>query len=176
MKKIGRPVKLDGINVKLLQKWIKRDPKRKEAIKCQALISLTRGVSVKDVCAVLDVTRETLSDWRKNLCKNGIKYLERKSMRGRTTLLTNDIKVLLRKAVLLSPSQFGFNQALWDGKLVAKFLYETRDIAISVRTAQYWLCSIGFTRQRPRLLYKKANKKEKAKFKEDIKKTPNETE
>lgn len=176
MKKVGRPVKLDGINVNSLQKWLSKDPKRKEAIKCQALISLTKGVSVKDVCSVLNVTRETISDWRKNIATKGIKYLDRKTDRGRITQLTNDIRVLLKKAVLQSPSNFEFNQVLWDGKLVVKFLQEQCDLNISVRTAQYWLHEIGFTRQRPRLIFKQASKKEKAKFKEDIKKTRKKTE
>src|SRR3989304_1235132 len=108
MKKVGRPVKLDGINVNSLQKWISKDPKRKEAIKCQALISLTKGVSVKDVCSVLNVTRETISDWRKNIATKGIKYLDRKTEQGRTSQLSDDIRLLLKKSVLQSPSNFKY--------------------------------------------------------------------
>lgn len=171
MKKVGKPVNIEGINAKALQSWLNKEPKRREAIKCQALISLTKGVSVTDVCRVLGKTRETISEWRKKLIKEGLSYLDRVIIRGRQTGLTTEIQKLIKKCVLKPPTESGYKQAVWDGKLLCKLLYDRENINISVRTSQYWLKKIGFTLQRPRLKYKKASKKEKMIFKEGIKKT-----
>ena len=171
MKKIGRPVNIDGINPVTLQSWIDQDRTRKEAIKCQSLISLTKGVSVSDVCSVLGITRETLSEWRRRLINEGIQYLDRTTNQGRKSQLTDSLKRLIKTHVLKSPSASGYRQAMWDGKLVCRLVSDKTGIEISVRTAQYWLKKAGFTRQRPRKKFKKASKKEKQQFKEDIKKT-----
>ena len=68
-RKKGRPVIISGINPDKLEKWIKQDKERWAAIKCQVLISLTKDISVTDVCHVLNVTRESLRIWR-NIIKN----------------------------------------------------------------------------------------------------------
>ena len=62
---------LSGINADELSEWIRQDKTRKAAIKCQALIALTRGISVTEVCDVLNVTRESLRLWRKRLREEG---------------------------------------------------------------------------------------------------------
>lgn len=171
MNKVGRPVNTDGIKARVLQTWINKDITRKEAIKCQALISLTKGISVTSVCGVLGVTRETVCEWRRRIKKEGVSYLERQSKRGRQSNLTKEISNIIKRSVLKSPEESGYRQAAWDGKLVCKLVKDKKDIDISVRTAQYWLKRIGFTKQRPRMKFKKANKKEKEQFKESIKKT-----
>lgn len=170
MKKKGRPIDLSGINPEKLQAWINQDRTRKDAIKCQSLISLTKGVSVTNVCKVLGVTRETVSQWRRRLRKEGIKFLERLSNQGRKSQLTESMKRLIKSHVLKSPNKSGYQQALWDGKLVCKLVKDQKGLVISVRTAQYWLKKIGFSWQRPRKRFKRANKKEKQEFKDAIKK------
>lgn len=170
MKKVGRPINIEGINARTLQTWINKDKSRKDAIKCQALISLTKGVSVSSVCSVLGITRETLSEWRRRIITEGMSYFKRKLSRGRISNLTDDIRKLIKTSVLKAPEDLGYKQAVWNGKLVSKLLKEKKDIDVSVRTAQYWLKQIGFSRQRPRKKYKQANKKEIEQFRDSIKK------
>ena len=88
MKKRGQPVDISGINVSEIEQWIHQDITRVIAIKCQALLALTKNVSVESVCAVLGITRETIRQWRKRVAKKGIQGLDIKSGRGRKTGLT----------------------------------------------------------------------------------------
>ena len=173
----GRPVDITGINVKELEKWINSDINRKKAIRCQALISLTKEVKVKDVCNVLGITRETVAEWRRRLKEEGIAYLDDKKLKlGRKSGLSEEIKNSLKEVILKPPKESGYHQAVWDGKLVCKYLKERFNIKRSVRTAQYWLKEIGFTRQRPRMVFKKASNNQKRVFKSVIKKTSGKTQ
>jgi transposase len=170
MKTRGKPVDLSAINVVELEQWVNADSNRNIAIKCQALIALSRGVSVTNVCIVLNITRETLRQWRKRISKEGICGLIAKTGRGRKSGLTKQIEEDLKVQVLKSPSEVGYKQAIWDGKLVCKYISDKYSQTIAVRTAQDWLKKIGFTRQRPRYHFNKADPEENEKFMIDVKK------
>jgi transposase len=75
---------------------------------------------------------------------------------------------LLKNTVIKSPEESGYKQAVWDGKLICRFLEEKRDIQISVRTSQNWLKKINFTRQKPRKKYEKGNIEEIEAFKKKV--------
>jgi transposase len=170
MKTRGKPVDISAINASDLEQWIQGDVNRQNAVKCQALIALTKNVSVTNVCTVLDVTRETLRQWRKRISKEGIAGLTAKTGKGRKTGLTEQIEEDLKIQLLKTPYELGYTQAIWDGKLVCKYLKETYSLTIAVRTSQDWLHKIGFTRQRPRYSFNKADQKLNERFKADVKK------
>jgi len=172
MNKRGKPVDISAINIADLEEWIKSSPDRQSAIKCQALIALAKGISVSTVCIVLNVTRETLSQWRKRLSSDGIIGFCAKSGKGRKSGLTKEIQDDLKIQLLKTPAELGFTQAIWDGKLVCKYISNNYSQSISVRTAQDWLIKIGFTRQRPRYKFNKADAELNKQFLTDIKKTP----
>lgn len=174
MKTRGKPVDISAINADELKQWIQDDANRQNAIKCQALIALTKNISVTSVCTVLGVTRETLSQWRKRLSKEGIAGLAAKSGKGRKSGLTRQIEEDLKVQLLKTPSELGYTQAIWDGKLVCKYIKEKYSLTIAVRTSQDWLQRIGFTRQRPRYSFNKADQEMNEQFKADVKKnSPN---
>jgi transposase len=162
---VGRKAISDCINISELQEWIKKDINRLAGIKCQALISLKNNVSVNDICKVLGVSRESIRLWRKTIEKEGPDGFIIHPKTGRKKGLTEDIKTLLKTVIIESPEKYKFKQTVWDGKLVCKIIKEKMNIEISVRTAQYWLKAIGFTRQRPRKKYKQSNKEEIEAFK-----------
>ena len=170
MKTRGKPVDISSINVAELEQWIKDKPDRQIALKCHALLALTKNISVKVVCLVFGITRETLRQWRKQLSNEGIKGLELKPGKGKKTGLTDQIKADLKCQVLKTPSELGYKQAIWDGKLVCKYINDTYTQTIAVRTAQDWLNKIGFTRQRPRFKFNKANEELNEQFKIEVKK------
>jgi transposase len=170
MKTRGKPVDISAINADELKQWIQDDANRQNAIKCQALIALTKNISVTAVCTVLGVTRETLSQWRKRIAKEGIAGLTAKTGKGRKAGLTKQIEEDLKVQLLKAPSELGYTQAIWDGKLVCKYIKEKYSLTIAVRTSQDWLRKIGFTRQRPRYSFNKADQELNEQFKADVKK------
>ncbi len=161
----GRKAKTDIINTTDLTDWMQKNINRSAGVKCQALISLKNNVSVTDVCKVLGVTRESVRLWRKTIEIDGPEGFIKYHRTGRISGLTDEIETLLKTTVIKSPEESGYKQAVWDGKLVCRFLEEKKAIKISVRTAQNWLILIGFTRQKPRKKYSKANDEEIEAFK-----------
>lgn len=164
---VGRKAKTELINIVELNKWIISNSNRKAGIKCQALISLKKGVSVNDICKVLDVSRESVRLWRKIIETDGPDGFIMHPKTGRKSGLTDGIKTFLKASILKSPSELGYKQVVWDGKLICKLLNEKKAINISVRTAQYWLRKMDFTRQMPRKKYTNSNDAENEAFKKN---------
>ena len=71
-----------AINASELECWINESRDRQNTIKCQALIALTKNVSVTSVCTVLNITRETLRQWRKRILFEGVEGLTVKEWKG----------------------------------------------------------------------------------------------
>ena len=138
----GKPVDISGINPVLLNEWIRKDKERWAAIKCQALIAIYEGVSVKEVCNIFNVTRESLRLWRDRLKEEGIDGFV-KHNKGKKSNLTTEVKNYLQKVIRTHPIEQGYDEKKWTGKLVCKYLKDQRDIEISIRTAQNWLIKTG---------------------------------
>jgi len=137
--KTGKPVDISGIDPKVLRSWIQHDKTRWTAVKCQGLIALAEGASVKEVCKVLKVTRETLRLWRDCLKKEGVDGFTSNKKKGKKTKLTIEVKNDLQNAVRNKPFELGHDEKSWTGKLVVIYLKEKWNIEIAVRTAQNWL-------------------------------------
>jgi hypothetical protein len=72
---------LSGINIGELMLWLNSEKHATAIIKCHAIISLYRGNSMQDVCAILNITRETVRKWKQTLRQEGMQGLlsEKKS-------------------------------------------------------------------------------------------------
>ena len=141
--KSGKPVNISGINPQILNDWIRQDKARWAAIKCQALIALSEGVSVTEVCNVLNVTRESLRLWRKRLKEEGPEGFVIHKQKGKPSNLTIGVKKDLQKTILAEPIKLGYDEEKWTGKLVCRYLKDKWNIEIAVRTAQNWLTKTG---------------------------------
>ncbi|MDA3894467.1 MAG: helix-turn-helix domain-containing protein [Salinivirgaceae bacterium] len=143
--KKNRPGKLadtSGIDPHVLSNWIQQDKVRWNAIKCQALIALSEGVSLTEVCKVLNVTRESVRLWRITLKNNGLQGLVADKKKGKVSGLTMQVKKDLQKVIRLEPLKLGYNNNKWTGKLICRYLNEKWKMDIAVRTAQNWMKSI----------------------------------
>jgi len=126
--KLGKPVDITGIKPHELKDWIKQDKTRKAAIKCQALIALSNGTSVTEVCNVLNVTRESLRVWRNRLKREGIEGLIAQKRNGRKSYLTIEVEKDLKKAVRTGPVGFGYDEKYWNGKLIRLYLKKNGEL------------------------------------------------
>jgi len=144
----GKPVDISSINPQELKSWIKQDEARRAAIKCQSLIALYKGVSVTEVCNVLDVTRESLRVWRNQLKRKGPQGLMSQKRKGRKSYLTVEIEVDLNKVILKSPAEFGYDEKYWNGKLIRLYLKKNWNIEIALRTVQNWLLKTGIRKSK----------------------------
>ena len=146
--KLGKPVNVSGINPQELKNWIKQDKTRWVAIKCQSLIALSNGASVKEVCNVLNVTRESLRVWRNRLKSEGTQGLIAQKRKGKKSHLTIEVEDDLKNVILKSPVEFGYNEKYWNGKLIRSYLKKKWGIEIALRTVQNWLLRTGIRKSK----------------------------
>lgn len=145
-----KQLNLTVCQVSEMEKWINKSSERQIAVKCQALISISKGNSISSVCKLFGINRETLRQWQRRVVQDGINGLNPKPGKGRksklTPQLTNDLKIQLLKM----PIELGYQQEQWDGKLVCNYLSDFHKQSIALRTAQNYLKILrlkeGFTK------------------------------
>ncbi len=141
MKKLstGRKVDLSGINVQDVAIWLNSNKCVKNAIKCQAIVSLYKGNSMQNVCAVLGITRETVRKWKQKLRKDGIDGLLTEKKVGKRSRISPEQQKELRIILKQKPHRYGFEKNKWSGVIVQNLLETKWGISIGVRTAQIWI-------------------------------------
>jgi transposase len=168
MNKRGQPVKNENIDTRVLIDFLNESPERWEGVKCSALIAMKNGKKVEDICEIVGITRETLRTWRKSFENEGTNGLKLKKRQGRPSKLDLEQQLSLKNALMKTPEELGFQQAIWDGNLVCVYLKKNFNIKLELRAAQNWMKKLGFTRQYPRRKYIKADAAEREKFKKKI--------
>lgn len=140
--KLGRPVDISGINIDEIESWMYLNKIARKALICQSIISLNKSVSMKEVCNVLGVTRESVRLWKQQLRKEGLTGLLKEKKVGKRSKLKEDKQRELKSIVSRSPRKQGYITGKWTGLLVQDLALKKWEIKISLRTAQLWLSKI----------------------------------
>ena len=140
--KPGRPVDITGINVEEIEKWMQSNKLTRKVLICQSIISLSRGVPMKDVCNVFGVTRESIRLWKEQLRKEGLQGLLKEKKVGKRSKLNAGKEKVLKSIVKRSPKKQGYKTNKWTGLLVQDVVSKKWGFKISLRTAQLWLAKI----------------------------------
>jgi len=135
----GRPVDLSSINVEEIKDWMKNNTQARKAIICQSIISLSNGISMTDVCTVLQITRETVRLWKKQLRTGGLNGLLTDKKKGKRSRISVENQKELRKILMSSPKKQGLIETKWTGKMVQEIVSKKWNYKISIRTAQLWM-------------------------------------
>jgi len=135
----GRPVDLSSINVEEIKDWMKHNTQARKAIICQSIISLSNGISMTDVCTVLQITRETVRLWKKQLRTGGLNGLLTDKKKGKRSRISVENQKELRKILMSSPKKQGLIETKWTGKMVQEIVLKKWNYKISIRTAQFWM-------------------------------------
>ncbi len=76
----------------------------------------------------------------------------------------------MKQILLKPPFESGYNQSRWDGPLVGQYLRDVHHIDLRKSQINNWLHQIGFTLQRGRKKFIKADEEERKVFIAEIKK------
>ena len=138
-KKNRRSTSLDGINIKELMNWIKKDKTKYASIKCMAMIALSKGMRVCDVCEIWGITRESLRNWRNILKLEGPKGFIEHLQTGRRSKLNIQMKENLKRVLQESPQKLGLKRKKWSGEAIKDYVEIKWNIKITARTGLNWL-------------------------------------
>jgi transposase len=115
-----------------------------------ALLLIALGRNAYEVAEMYGHSPRSLHDWIKGVKEHGIEYLKDEPKPGRPSKLDEATANKLKQELMLPPSELGYNQARWDGKLLSEHLRKKYDIELKVRRCQELFHELGFSYKRPR--------------------------
>lgn len=123
------------------------------------------------VASIVKKSRVTIQSWVNAFNSGGLEAIVPKTPPGRPCRLRSDQKEELRKDILTHPRKLGYEFSNWEGKSVSEHVKNKFGVVLKVRQCQYLLHELGFSLQRPRYKFPKADPKKQEEFIHDLKKS-----
>ncbi len=130
----------------------------------QALYLLSEGRNCTQVAKMLKRSRRTILNWLNAFNRGGLTAIVPILSPGRPSRLTEEQKTTLKDDVLQHPRDLGYDFSNWEGKHVSQHIKNKFGVLLKVRQCQYLLHELGFTLQRPRYHFQKADPKQQDDF------------
>lgn len=134
-----------------LQMHLKETPMGKFYLRVNCVFLAITGGKKGDICRNYGICRDTLNLWINGVLDGGVEALRAGKQTGRPRKLTEEQRSKIDKAIGQSPSAFGYEQTIWEGKLLVDYIEREFEVTVSVRTAQLLIKQLGYTLQRPRI-------------------------
>ena len=145
-----------------------KDSKLKE--RYHALFLMHEYSNCTTVAELIKRSRKTIQTWVKTFNEGGLEAIAPNSPPGRPSSLSDEQKEILKTDVLTHPRELGYDFSNWEGKSVSHHINKKFCVKLSVRQAQRLLHDLGFTLQRPRYDFPKADPEKQKEFLNDFKK------
>jgi transposase len=140
-------------------------------------IAIIQGIldhaSIEQLSRRHQISRQAIYDLIERVNLLGIKGLKEQQRSGRPSELTAVIENELKLILTTAPNQWDYQQSRWDGPLIRQYLKEKHNINIGKSQLNVWLHHIGYSLQRGRKKFRKADPLKQAEVIQDIKKTSN---
>ena len=149
----------------------KDEKNTKLKVRYHALVLMYEFQNCTTVAELVKKSRTTIQSWVKAFNACGIEAIVPKSPPGRPSSLSEDQKEELKNDILTHPRELGHEFSNWEGKHVSEHIKNKFGVLLKVRQCQYLLHELGFTLQRPRYKFPKANLKKQKEFVQDFKKS-----
>lgn len=122
------------------------------------------------VARILKRDRSTIQKWVRDFNNGGLRALKPKDRGGTRARLSAGQLEILKKDILTHPRDLGYEFSNWEGKNVSFHVLKKFGVTLGVRACQITLHKLGFTLQRPRYAFPKADPEKQETFKADLKK------
>jgi transposase len=120
--------------------------------KVLALLALDEGETVSHVAALMEVTRQTVINWREtwNRHPGHKRAIQEEERSGRPREWTEERQAMLEALIERSPEQFGYRARSWTSRLLRNHLGEWDGWRPSDRSIRLELKQLGYVYKRPR--------------------------
>ena len=164
--------RLEINNAKELSAAIRNEISRSEESRydhrLHGILLVSEGMSCYDAGNIFGEDPRTVERWVKRFNEKGFNGLREGVRSGRHSRLTlqqmEQIGIDLRK----NPGEFGYEQNLWDGKLLMRHIWEKFHVKIGVRTCQIIFHRLEFRRRKPRGVIAKGDPDDQDAFKKTL--------
>lgn len=148
-----------------LQEEIRRSEEARYDHRLHAVLLVAQGMSGPEVARRLDEPIRTVQNWVRRFLDEGLAGLREAERSGRPRRLTAKRYQELETVLRSTPSAYGLEGNLWDGKLLSEFVSKAWKIELGVRQCQRLFRQLGFRLRTPRPEVAGADPVAKAAFK-----------
>ena len=140
-----------------IQQEIQRSEESRYDHKLHGVLLIANGYDSYQVGDVFGQSATTIQRWVKKFNESGFAGLRDNERPGRPRSPTEKQWGQMEKDVRRPPSDFGFIQSFWDGKLLSEHLRKKYKVEIGVRQCQRMFKMMSFRLRKPRLVIANAD-------------------
>ena len=133
-----------------LQQEILRSEESRYDHRLHGVLLCCSGFSCYEAAGVLGQSPRTVEYWLTRFEQSGFAGLEEKPRPGRPGRLNAAVREQLASDLRQTPRSLGYEQTLWDGKLLSHHLAESFGLELGVRQCQRLFRQFDFRRRKPR--------------------------
>jgi transposase len=151
--------------VNLLQSEIHRNDESRYDHRLHAVLLVASGYSCSESAKILGHTVTTIENWVNRFNKGGFNSLRDEPHTGRPPALSQVQMNEIRIDIADDPKRLGYDQNLWDGKLLSHHIFFRYGVTLSVRQCQRLFHKMEFRQRKPRLISSTVDKAKQESFK-----------
>lgn len=148
-----------------IRQEIERNEEARYDHRLHGLLLVAKGMSARQAALWLDESERTVQRWVNRFEQIGFAGLHEGERPGRPSRLSAEQWQGLEDDLRRGPREFGFEQTLWDGIVLAEHLRRRYRIELGVRQCQRLFRQMGFRLRKPRPVIAKADPAAQAAFK-----------
>jgi len=148
-----------------IQDEIQRSEESRYDHRLHGVLLVSSGMSCYEVAELFGQSPRTVQYWVKRFEQSGFAGLQEKQRPGRPARLDAKTLEAIGADLRCEPRSCGYEQNLWDGKLLSHHVSEKYRIKLGVRQCQRLFRHLGFRRRKPRPLIAKADPEGQRAFK-----------
>ena len=152
-----------------IQQEISRSEEARYDHRLHGALLVCRGLSCYKVAELLGQHSTTIQRWVHSFEKDGFAGLVDCERSGRPKRLTLEQWATMNQDLRKHPREFGYQQNLWDGKLLSHHLLQSYGVDLGTRQCQRVFRELGFRLRKPRPLIAKADPEKQETFKKTAK-------
>lgn len=152
-----------------IQQEISRSEEARYDHRLHGVLLVCGGLSCYEVGDLFGQHSTTIQRWIRSFEKNGFAGLADCERPGRPKRLTAEQWETINRDLRREPRDLGYQQNLWDGKLLSHHLRQSHGVELGIRQCQRIFRTLGFRLRKPRPLIAKADMEEQAAFKKTAK-------
>ena len=131
------------------------------------ILLVSEGMSCYEAGRILGEDSRTMERWVRKFNEKGFNALREGKRSGRRSKLTHQQMDMINTDLRKNPGEFGYEQNLWDGKLLMHHISEKFHVEIGVRTCQLIFHRLEFRRRKPRPVISRGDSEKQDAFKKN---------
>jgi transposase len=140
-----------------LQNEILRCEESRYDHRLHGVLLVASGKTCTEVAELFGHSRRTVQYWVHRFEEHGLAGLQDEQRDGRPSMLTEAMINKIDEDLRRSPRDIGYNQNLWDGKMLSHHIKKKFSLHIGVRQCQRLFHYLGFRHRKPRPVIANAN-------------------